>query len=73
MGYYIKKQSTSDDDTLDEDVYQALADKFHNLDQKHNNGTKGLLQALFEDIFSDSDTDVGARDFDWGVEDDTAL
>jgi len=73
MGYYIKKPITSDDHPLDEHAYQQLADKFHKLDQKHNDGTKGLLQALFEDIFSDSDTDVGARDFDWGVEDDTAL
>ena len=75
MGYYIKKEALDKDvdDVVDEAVYEALADKFITLDQEHSSNTKGLLQALFDDLFSGSDRDIKSSEFDWGIEDDTAL
>lgn len=73
MGYYI-----IDDDNkvppskglVDEDVYEEMATKFVS---ESEDGVDNLLALLLKELLSGSDKDVGASEFDWGVEDDTAL
>ena len=75
MGYYIKKTNDPPalDDTIAEEDYEALANQYIQLEDATIINARDLLQALFDDLFSGSDKDVKASEFDWGIEDDTAL
>ena len=66
MGYYIKQQTNEPD-------YQALADKFVQMDQQTDSPLGDILKVLFDQIMTSDDEHVTGSEFDWGVENDDTL
>ncbi len=72
MGYYIKQQTDQSDQSEQPD-YQALADKFHQLDSQQPEPIGDVLKQLFDHLMTGDHKHVTGSEFDWGVESDDTL